>query len=241
MGLTAARLRGIKESKGDLLILVDDDNVLSPNDLELAISTQHKFPYLGAYGAGLLKPEFESQPPPKLADKISLLALRSNRGALWSNNFGDWACRPVGAGLCVVRKVAEGFSQVIEQLRVTALLGRRRQQLFYGEDDLFFRAAVRTGLGFGVFPDLRMKHLISRAGRLKREYFIRLIRDNAYSHGVLRFLLEGNMPHQFNPTHYLHVLLHAVRNDWFSMQCQWQSQKASISRRNSFPQIAWSL
>src|SRR5438045_2489860 len=38
-GLTPARLRGIRESKGGLLIFVDDDNVLDPDFLETALRT----------------------------------------------------------------------------------------------------------------------------------------------------------------------------------------------------------
>jgi glycosyltransferase involved in cell wall biosynthesis len=36
LGLTAARLRGIQESSGGLLIFVDDDNVLAPDYLDRA-------------------------------------------------------------------------------------------------------------------------------------------------------------------------------------------------------------
>src|SRR5215469_10853662 len=36
LGLTPARLRAIRESKGDLLVFVDDDNVLDPDFLEVA-------------------------------------------------------------------------------------------------------------------------------------------------------------------------------------------------------------
>jgi hypothetical protein len=96
--------------------------------------------------------------------------------------------------------------------------------LFSGEDDLFSWAAVRDGLGFGVFPELRMKHLIS-AGRLKREYFVRLLRGHSYSHSIIRFLLEGVVPHRVEVTRYFRLFLHAVRNGWFSMQCQWAESK----------------
>lgn len=220
VGLTAARLRGIRESAGELLVFVDDDNVLSRNYLQNALSIRSRHPYLGAYGAGLLEPEFETPPPPELTAKAHLLALRDNREVLWTNNFADWLCRPVGAGLCATREVAERFADEVEQLRVTPLLGRRGQDLFSGEDDLFSWAAVRLGFGFGVFPELTMTHLIS-ARRLTREYFVRLIRGHAYSHGVLRYLLEGTRPHSFEATRHLLLPLHALRNGLFSMQCHW--------------------
>src|ERR1700731_4167104 len=38
-GLTAARLRGIRESRGDLVVFVDDDNVLDRDFLEVAQCT----------------------------------------------------------------------------------------------------------------------------------------------------------------------------------------------------------
>lgn len=224
LGLTPARLRGIAEARGDLLVFVDDDNVLAADYLEQAVCIWEQYRHLGVFGAGVLEPEFEVPPPSELTHRLFLLALRDHTTALWSNNFQDWGSRPVGAGMCVAREVAECFRQVIEQLRVTELLGRRGQHLFCGEDDLFSWVSVKAGLGFGVFPELCMKHLIS-AGRLKREYFVRLIRGHAYSHGVLRFLLDGNMPRRLNLTRYLRLFLHAARNGWFSMQCQWAESK----------------
>src|SRR6266436_6280424 len=40
LGLTPARLRGIRESMGDLLVFVDDDNVLDVDFLEGAVRTR---------------------------------------------------------------------------------------------------------------------------------------------------------------------------------------------------------
>ena len=40
LGLTAARLRGIRESRGDVLIYVDDDNVLAADQAWLMSCTQ---------------------------------------------------------------------------------------------------------------------------------------------------------------------------------------------------------
>ena len=38
LGLTPARLRGIRESRGELLVFVDDDNVLERDYLEVALA-----------------------------------------------------------------------------------------------------------------------------------------------------------------------------------------------------------
>lgn len=60
-GLTPARLRGISEADGDLLIFVDDDNVLSEGYLSIAHQTFQENPNLGAAG-GPVQPEFDYTP-----------------------------------------------------------------------------------------------------------------------------------------------------------------------------------
>src|SRR5262249_14092338 len=47
LGLTHARLRGIQEASGDLLVFVDDDNVLDSDYLETAQRVAAKKPFLG--------------------------------------------------------------------------------------------------------------------------------------------------------------------------------------------------
>jgi len=86
LGLTAARLCGIRESCGELLVFVDDDNVLAPDFLVQAKAISAQYPIVAVFGAGILEPEFEVQPPAKLRPYLFRLALRSTQLALWSNN-----------------------------------------------------------------------------------------------------------------------------------------------------------
>src|SRR6201984_57194 len=58
LGLTAARLRGIQEASGELLVFVDDDNLLAPDFLVHATAISARRPDLGVFGAGILQPEF---------------------------------------------------------------------------------------------------------------------------------------------------------------------------------------
>jgi glycosyltransferase involved in cell wall biosynthesis len=165
LGLTPARLRGIQESGGRLLVFVDDDNLLAPDFLDRAAAISARNPLLGAFGAGILEPEFEVQPPVKLPPHLHRFALRSAPAALWSNNAKDARCIPWGAGLCVTRLVANFYPRFVADLGITPVLDRRGQRLFSGGDDLFSRIAAEVDLGFGVFPELRITHLIS-ASRL---------------------------------------------------------------------------
>lgn len=220
LGLTPARLRGIVESRGDILVFVDDDNVLGPDFLKQVTFIRSHYPRLGVYGAGSIEPEFEIQPSPEFDTRLSLLALRTVPSALWTNNIRDSNCIPWGAGLCVSRKVANHYREVVAQLNMATILDRRGKQLFSGGDDLFSWASVAAGQGFGLFPELRIKHLIP-AGRLQRQYFVRLVHDSAFSNSVLHYLLTGSNAQRVNLLRFFHLLLHGIRNGWFSMRCQW--------------------
>jgi len=223
-GLTQARLRGIKESKGDLLVFVDDDNVLAPDFLEKAGALAADHPYLGVFGAGILEPEFEVPPPPELGPHLQMLALRWVPTARWSNNTEDFECTPWGAGLCVKRRVAEDYRKLLDQLNVTELLDRQGERLYAGGDDVFSWASVLGGQGFGVFPELRITHLIS-AGRLTRRYFLRLIHDHSFSHGVLSYLRVGMQARRVGLYQYVRLLIHGIKHGRFSMSCQWVASR----------------
>lgn len=226
LGLTAARLRGIQESSGKLLVLVDDDNLLAPDYLEQATAISARFSVLGVFGAGILEPEFEIHPPPALRSHLDLLALRNVASALWTNNARDAQSRPWGAGLCVTRRVADLYRQFVADLGISAVLDRRGQRLFSGGDDVFSRVAAEIGLHFGVFPNLRITRLI-HAGRLNKHHLLRLIQDHAFSHGVLAYMLDGIQPGRIDFVRRLHLLLHAVKNSRWSMRCQWAESRGA--------------
>ncbi len=224
LGLTAARLRGIKEACGELLVFVDDDNLLAPDFLEQSGAILARYPYLGVFGAGILEPEFEVQPPPEVLPFMHMLALRSVPSAIWSNNPKDAGCIPWGAGLCVTRRIANKYRQLVTNLNVTTVLDRRGQRLFTGGDDVFSWASVGVGQGFGLFPELRVTHLIS-AGRLNQRYFRLLINDHTFSNGVLSYLLAGIQQRRIDLVRYVHLLLHGIKNGQFSMRCQWAAAR----------------
>jgi glycosyltransferase involved in cell wall biosynthesis len=224
LGLTPARLRGVAEAHGELLVFVDDDNLLARNFLEQVQATVARNSHLGVFGAGILEPEFEVSPAPELGPFLGLLALRSVSSPLWSNNPADVALIPWGAGMSVTREVADSYQQLIQQLNVKAMIDRRGEQLYSAGDDLFSWASIITGKGFGLFPNLRVTHLIS-ADRLTQRYFFRLIHGHQFSHGILRYLLTGvqstNTQGSMNLLRNLRVLLHGIKNGQFSMRCRW--------------------
>ena len=57
LGVTQARLTGIREARGELVVFVDDDNILNTNYLDSAIRIASNWPQLGSW-SGRVVPEF---------------------------------------------------------------------------------------------------------------------------------------------------------------------------------------
>jgi glycosyltransferase involved in cell wall biosynthesis len=219
LGLTPARLRGIAEAEGSLLVFIDDDNILAPDYLEQATAIPMAYSHISVFGAGTLEPEFEEQPNTAVRPWLGMLALRSVSRPTWTNNVADYFCAPHGAGLCVSRRVATRYSQCVCELRTSEVLDRHGENLFSGGDDLFSWLCVGSDTGFGIFPELRITHLIS-AGRVRQDYIVRLVHGHTFSHAILRYMVNGTKPCPATALRHLRIIAHGLKNGWFSMRCQ---------------------
>ena len=233
LGLTPARLRGIGESDGDILVCVDDDNVLAPDYLRTAIALFEAHPFLGAIGPGVIEPEFAVTPQRRFEPYLASLTLRSSSPALWGNNPNDRACVPWGAGLCVTRPVAQAYRQLVERLDADGLLDRRGERLFGNGDVAFSWAAAQVGKGFGVFPQLRATHLI-RAERLTQSYLLRLVRDGTFSNTVTDYLVLGITPPSASQRwkDILLLLLRALRRGPLALRMGWAAMRGAEQARD---------
>ncbi len=178
LGLTAARRRGFAEARGELCVLVDDDNVLAPDYLARVVALFTAQPGLGAIGGRIL-PEFAASPAPWQHEFFDLLALRDLgpnpllasglRPPGASRNVYP-ACAPVGAGMALRR------SSVRDWLTAPSVLSDRRgRELTSGGDNDLIFAVLRSGASVGYFPELSLTHLIP-AERLDPAYLARLNR-----------------------------------------------------------------
>jgi glycosyltransferase involved in cell wall biosynthesis len=192
LGITPARLRGVAEARGQVFVFVDDDNVLDPDYLGKALEIARMFPFLGAWG-GSVRPEFEAKPEEWTREYWGYLAIRDYDRPYWSNNPKDWDCMPCGAGLCVRRNVAERYRAKVIGSPMRRALDRKGDSLASCGDVDLARCAVYDGLGFGVFPQLSITHLIP-SSRLTEEYLIRLASSMAASGTILESFWEKQLP-----------------------------------------------
>lgn len=190
LGLTPARMRGIREARGSLLVFVDDDNILNADYLERALTIERDYPFLGAWG-GQIDPVFESPPPEWTRKYWKMLAIRDLDRDIWSN-LTDFSTTPCGAGMCIRGNVAREYVHVVGKDRSRVAFDRRGASLSSGGDSDLALTACDVGLGTGLFRSLRLKHLIPD-GRLELEYLAKLSEELAYSLLMLR-ILRGDTP-----------------------------------------------
>ncbi len=183
-GLTRARLRGIAESTGDLLIFVDDDNVLDPDFLAMAANIFVDRPDIGAW-SGASRPEFETPPPDWTRRHWGNLVIRDVPTDMWSNLPMLPDTMPCGAGLCVRRAVAAFYAELHANGRRPFALDRNGTSLLSGGDNDLAACACDLGLGVGVFKALRLIHLIPTE-RLRESYLLTLAENIALSTVILR-------------------------------------------------------
>ena len=183
-GLTHARLRGIRESQGDLLIFVDDDNVLSDNYLSAATDIAKRYPDIGAFG-GSAKGEFEAPLPGWMKPYLGHIAVWELERDYWSNLTLWSPAVPFGAGLCIRRVVADDYERKTQANSLRTLLDRTSGGLGTGGDTDLALCAIDLKMGTGRFQALRLTHLIA-SGRLTEAYITRLVAGGAASVVILK-------------------------------------------------------
>jgi glycosyltransferase involved in cell wall biosynthesis len=193
LGLTPARLRGISDSTGEMLVFADDDNVLDLDYLEQVAQISGARPILGAFG-GQVRPVFEETPPAWTKQYWSRLVIREFEHDRWSNLSSLHDTMPSGAGLCVRRRVASEYLAYHTNGKRSFMMDRTGTMLLSGGDTDLAATACDVGLGTGLFTALKLSHLILRE-RLQEDYLVRLVEGMAFSGVVLKsFRSNGAAP-----------------------------------------------
>jgi glycosyltransferase involved in cell wall biosynthesis len=194
LGLTSARLRGIKEAGTELLIFVDDDNVLDLSYLENALNIGQSYPMFGAWG-GQCFPSFDLEPPVWTQEFWEYLGIRRFDLDRWSN-LPQWETTPIGAGLCVRKSVADTYTHSLQNDPRRTNLDRKGNILLSCGDMDFAYTACDMGLGIGIFTALKLTHLMP-PNRLEESYLLKMVEQSVYSR-VMLYFLRGNETKQLS-------------------------------------------
>jgi glycosyltransferase involved in cell wall biosynthesis len=186
VGLTNARLRAIRESTGNLLLFLDDDNLPAPDYLTECLRIAHDYDFLGSWG-GQVIPEFEVQPSEKIRPYLRYVLIREFDAIKWSNVLNFHETTPCGAGMCIRRAAAAEYVSLLATDPRRKELDRKGELIFVGGDSDMAVCAKRIGLGMGIFPTLKLTHLIPET-RVTESFFLKAAFGGGYSFTLLDYL-----------------------------------------------------
>ncbi|HVF48489.1 MAG TPA: glycosyltransferase [Pyrinomonadaceae bacterium] len=161
-GLTAARVCGVKNTRGEWVAFVDDDCLLAENWIEEAASFASGHPACGAFGGQIIL-QWEQSPPPYVLNFPYAYA-----GAY----HGETAKRRqwlAGAGM-VVRRAALASTGWIEKQFLSDRTGARL--VSGGDVEIAMRVAARYEVWYN--PACKIRHVIPPR-RTSRAYLRRIV------------------------------------------------------------------
>lgn len=233
LGLTHARLRGFDETSGDLIVMVDDDNVLAPDYLATAVRIAQTHAGLGAFGGRCL-PSYECTPPPWIDMAAPGLGLRDLGSGVRVFPEGQEtmrqrpspvrefpACAPIGAGMVVRRAAAQAYSHRL-RTRSVRVTDRRGDSLASAGDNDLCLTVLEEGWQLGYFPELSLQHLIPER-RLTLSYHRRMAREAMRSFVLM---LDGHGIRPWPAVPAWSVPLRVARDAWRVKP--WQSPEHSL-------------
>ncbi|MBD2385714.1 hormogonium polysaccharide biosynthesis glycosyltransferase HpsE [Cylindrospermum sp. FACHB-282] len=183
-GAAFARLRAVREARGQLIAFLDDDNLPDSDWLAAAYTFGTEHPQAGAW-SGQIHGEFEVKPPDKFERIQAFLAIREHGSAPYLFD-PDNLNLPPGAAL-VVRKQA--WSENVPQR--PALSGKLPGILVQGDDYEPLLYIHHAGWQIWYNPAMHTYHQIPH-WRLEKDYLLSLARGCGLCICQLRFINAKN-------------------------------------------------
>jgi len=187
LGLTWARIAGINNSCGELIVFTDDDNILSGEYLGKALNLFKVNLDLGVIG-GLVSGEFEKEPEEWFWKTGITLGLQNFgkeiRLAKWKSSlvvdryYPDFS--PIGAGMVIRARLAREYVKNTLEDKHSVISDRVGNKLSSGGDNDIVLFSLLNGWQVGYSPELKLKHLIP-SFRLRKDYLAKLNHDSSKS------------------------------------------------------------
>lgn len=163
-GLSHARNRGIAESRGDILVFLDDDSFVCDDYIKNLNSQMENHPDAMAFG-GKISPLFEEGKAPEWLNRwtyplVSAIDMGESVVLFEGKSY------PIGANM--------GFrKECIEKCGTfNTKLGRTKKNLMGGEEKDIFTRVRNLGFKIYYFPNIHVNHVIPPS-RTTKDYVLR--------------------------------------------------------------------
>ena len=189
LGISHARRRGLRESRGRLVGFVDDDCLLAPDWAAQVLRFAETHPQAGSFGGR--NELLWQEPPTPVAELYGESLARQDLGSIQRRMPVSGWRMPVGAGLVVRREAVIGSGW----MDLGVLRARHPRSLGAGEDAEISLRILRAGWQVWYAPGPRLRHVIT-PDRMTLPYLRRLHRGFGRAEVFLRILA---LPPQRHP------------------------------------------
>ena len=191
LGKVNAMLHAIEHGRGDLFIMVDDDNILREDYLSVAWKIHLEKPDLGAYGGSNIG-RYLKEPQKWFYAHEAMIAVKTVDEDYQSTDPDDGRASPVGAGLVFIKAAALRFQERVTSDPRFRFLDRSGGRLMGGADIYVSLCACELGLARGVSKEWSLQHVIP-GERIELSYLLPLAEAAGYSHIVMKYILSGSV------------------------------------------------
>lgn len=206
-GAAFARLRAVKEAKGELIAFLDDDNIPALDWVTAAYTFAQEHPQAGAYGSQI-EGELEGEAPAHFRRIAPFLAL-TQRGNKPLQYLPSQQILPPSAGL-VVRRQA-WLTSIPDQI---ILSGGNTDEILPGEDIEAMIYLQRAKWEIWYSPTLKITHKIPQY-RLQKAYLIPFFRRIGWSRYITRMIRYHTWQRPIMILLYMVNDLRKVLKHWF--------------------------
>jgi hypothetical protein len=119
-------------------------------------------------------------------------AIRDSKTIKFGNIIGYYGMIPWGAGQCVRAEVATSYRRYFESSSIK-IMGRTGTSFDSAEDLETCYAACASGMGVGIFPELKLIHLIPKE-RLEEDYLVKLSEGISTSLLLVEYKWQKSIP-----------------------------------------------
>jgi glycosyltransferase involved in cell wall biosynthesis len=180
LGLSNARLSGVRAANTNIIVFVDDDNILNEDYIQESLKFHNQHPEVGCFG-GKSIPEFETPPPQwffstgidlgcqDFGDKLHISNFRSKDFKV--TRYPQFA--PIGTGMVILKQAFLMYVEEVARDTRRLELGRKGQALTSGEDNDIILTIIKHGFEIAYVPTLQIRHIIPRK-RYSQEYLSKM-------------------------------------------------------------------
>lgn len=192
LGLSKARMRGVVESKGDLLLFLDDDTPIDTVYVYNGLKIGEEIGDLGCFGGSQIA-KFEIDVPSYATPYVEMIGSRHIEQKRMSKEY-TWYTTPGGAGMFIRKKIALHYQQIASKSQIRKNLGKRGNLQMCSEDVDMAYTSIDLGYNNGLFPDLKLFHYIPTK-HLSRKYLLKRKFYNVYSNCLLEHVRFQKRPY----------------------------------------------